>query len=70
MAQLRSERGLSNNLDVVAAEANLLAMQGRRLAALADLAVVNFSLRATIGILDPRKDLDAAPDAGTALHGS
>jgi outer membrane protein TolC len=70
VAQLRSERGLSNNLDVVAAEANLLAMQGRRLSALADLAVVNFSLRATIGILDPRKDLDAEPDAGTALHGS
>ena len=38
VAQLRFERGLSNNLDVVTAESNLLAAQGRRIQILADSA--------------------------------
>jgi outer membrane protein TolC len=57
VAQLRYERGLSNNLDVVTAESNLLSAEARRIATLADSAVAKLSLRAMLGILDPRKDL-------------
>ena len=39
VAQLRYENGLSNNLDVVTAEAGLLQAEGRRIQALADSAV-------------------------------
>jgi outer membrane protein len=60
VAQLRYERGLSNNLDVVTAESGLLAAEARRIAALADSAVAKLSLRAMLGILDPRKDLGSA----------
>jgi len=56
VAELRYQRGLSNNLDVVNAEANLLATQSRRISTLADLAVARLSLRVDMGILDPRKD--------------
>jgi outer membrane protein len=61
VARLRYERGLSNNLDVVTAETNLLTVETARILALADLAVTRLSLRATLGILDPRKD---AAEAG------
>jgi len=57
VAQLRYERGLSNNLDVVTAESNLLTLESRRIASLADSAVARLSLRAMLGILDPRKDV-------------
>ena len=57
VAQLRYERGLSNNLDVVTAESNLLTAESRRIATLADSAVARLSLRAMLGILDPRKDV-------------
>jgi outer membrane protein TolC len=57
VANLRFQRGLSNNLDLVNAEASLLAAQGRRLSVLADLAVARVSLRATLGTLDPRRDI-------------
>lgn len=57
VAQLRFQRGLSNNLDLVNAEAGLLAAQGRRVSVLADLAVARVSLRATLGTLDPRRDI-------------
>jgi outer membrane protein TolC len=57
VAQLRYERGLSNNLDVVTAESNLLAAESRRISALADSAVARLSLRAMLGILDPRADV-------------
>jgi outer membrane protein TolC len=63
VAQLRSERGLSDNLDVVTAEANLLAAESRRLSALAELAIGRLSLRATLGVLDPRRDI-ITPDGG------
>ena len=53
VAQLRYDRGLSNNLDLVAAEGGLLAAQGRRIAALAQSAVQQLKLRATMGVLDP-----------------
>ena len=56
VARLRYERGLSNNLDVVTAETNLLNIESLRILALADLATSRLSLRATVGILDPRKD--------------
>jgi outer membrane protein TolC len=64
VAQFRYERGLSNNLDVVTAEGNLLNAETRRISALAELAVARLSLRATLGILDPRKDITAAGDPG------
>jgi outer membrane protein len=56
VARLRYERGLSNNLDVVTAQTNLLNVESLRILALADLATSRLSLRATVGILDPRKD--------------
>ena len=59
IAQLRYERGLSNNLDVVTAEGNLLSAESRRISALADAAVSRLSLRALLGILDVRKDIAA-----------
>jgi outer membrane protein len=64
VARLRYERGLSNNLDVVTAETNLLSVESVRILALADLATTRLSLRATLGILDPRKDA-AEPAAAT-----
>jgi outer membrane protein len=64
VARLRYERGLSNNLDVVTAETNLLNVESLRILALADLATSRLSLRATLGILDPRKDaIDPVPGA-------
>ena len=59
VANLRYQRGLSNNLDVVSAEGNVLAAEGRRVGILAELAVARLSLRATLGTLDPRKDVTA-----------
>jgi outer membrane protein len=57
VAQERYERGLSNNLDVVTAESNLLTAESRRIATLADSALARLSLRAILGTLDPRKDV-------------
>jgi outer membrane protein len=57
LANLRYERGLSNNLDVVNAESNLLVTRARRLGILGQLAVARLQLRATEGILDPRTDV-------------
>jgi outer membrane protein TolC len=59
VAQLRYERGLSNNLDVVTAEAGLLAAESRRIQALADAAVARVRLRALVGVLNPRTDIGA-----------
>ena len=63
VASLRYQRGLSNNLDVVTAEGNVLSAQSRRLGILAELAVARLALRATLGILDPRKDLSGKTPA-------
>ena len=63
VADLRYQRGLSNNLDVVNAEGNLLAAEGRRLAVQAELALARLGLRATLGTLDPRKDVAVEPAA-------
>jgi outer membrane protein TolC len=57
VARFRYERGLATSLDLVAAEANLVAAEGRRIAASADVALTQFSLRAALGILDPRADM-------------
>ena len=57
VAQLRYETGLSNNLDVVTAEASLLQSEGRRIQALADSAVAELRLRAVLGIFNPRTDI-------------
>ena len=57
LASLRFQRGLSNNLDVVNAQAALLNATTRRLAVLADLAVSRLTLRATLGTLDVRTDV-------------
>jgi outer membrane protein len=54
VAQLRYERGLSNNLDIVTAEGTLLAAESRRIQVLADSAVAGLSLRAMLGTLNPR----------------
>lgn len=57
LAALRFQRGLSNNLDVVNAQANLLNATSRRLGVLADLAVARLDLLATLGTLDVRRDV-------------
>jgi outer membrane protein TolC len=66
VAQLRYERGLSNNLDVVTAESGLLMAESRRIQALADSAVARLRLRAVIGVLNPRIDIDP-PGVGRAV---
>ena len=63
VAQFRYDRGLSNNLDVVTAETNLLNAESRRVLTLAELALTRLRMRATVGILDPRSDMDGG-DAG------
>ncbi len=63
VAQFRYERGLSNNLDVVSAESNLLAAESRRIQALADAAVSRLRLRATLGVFNPRTDLSGTAPA-------
>jgi len=71
VAQFRYERGLSNNLDVVAAEGGLMLAESRRLSALAELALSRLSLRATLGILDVRQDIAstaAGQGAGKTTH--
>lgn len=57
VAQLRYETGLSNNLDVVTAEASRLQSESRRIQALADSAVAELRLRAVLGIFNPRTDI-------------
>ncbi len=59
VAQMRYSTGLSNNLDVVTAEGNLLAAESRRIQAVADSAVAELRLRALLGILNPRVDIGA-----------
>jgi outer membrane protein TolC len=60
VAQLRYENGLSNNLDVVTAEAGLLQAESRRIQALADSAVASLRLRAVLGIFNPRLDMSGS----------
>ncbi len=60
VAELRYQTGLSNNLDVVTAESALLAAEGRRIQALADAAVARLRLRAMLGVLNPRTDLEGS----------
>ncbi len=57
LATLRYQRGLSNNLDVVNAEANVMSARSRRIGLLASLAAARLQLRATLGSLDPRNDI-------------
>ena len=60
VAQLRYQNGLSNNLDVVNAEAGLLQSESRRIQALADSAVASLRLKAVLGVFDPRADISGA----------
>jgi outer membrane protein TolC len=66
VAQLRYDRGLSNNLDLVTAEGQLLAAEGRRIAALAQSAVQQLQLRSAMGVLDPAAEIGrpVPPPAG------
>jgi len=57
VAQLRFQNGLSNNLEVVTAEAGLLEAESRRIQALAESAVATLRLRAVLGIFNPRTDM-------------
>ena len=57
VSQLRYDRGLSNNLDLVTAEGQLLAAEGRRIAALAQSAVQQLQLRAAMGVLDAASEM-------------
>lgn len=64
VARARYDRGLSNNLDLVAAEGQLLAAEGRRISALAQAAVQELRLQAAMDVLDPRSVGATAPTAG------
>jgi len=57
LALLRFERGLSNNLDVVTAEGALVAARSRAASVRAELALARFRMRAAMGTLDPRVDV-------------
>jgi outer membrane protein TolC len=65
VAQLRYEEGLSNNLDVITAEGNLLNAEGRRIQALADLATMRLQFQAVLGTLDPRRSVANGTSART-----
>jgi outer membrane protein len=52
VAAERFQRGLSNNLDLIGAETDLLGARGRRVEAAAAVAVARLNLQATLGILD------------------
>ncbi len=56
VARLRYDRGLSNNLDVVTAESNLLGAESSVMLAAVDLAMNRLRLRAAMGVLDPLRD--------------
>jgi outer membrane protein TolC len=66
VATFRFQRGLANNLDVVNAEENVLSARSRQIGILAELAVARLALRATLGILDPRRELVEASTAPAA----
>jgi outer membrane protein TolC len=70
VAQLRYERGLSNNLDVVTAESGLLMAESRRIQALADSAVARLRLRALLGVLNPRMDIEGVTPATPRVRNS
>jgi outer membrane protein TolC len=61
VATFRYQAGLSNNLDVVSAETNLLDAESRRIAAAAESALAEINLRIVVGILDPRRDFAESP---------
>jgi len=63
VAQARYERGLSNNLDVVTAQVNLLNAESRLISVRAEQALGWLTFRATVGVFDPRRDVT---DAGFA----
>ena len=69
VAQLRYERGLSNNLDVVNAETSRLSADLRSYLAAADAAVADLRLRAVLGTLDPRRDLSGSAAPVSSLGG-
>lgn len=56
VARVRFERGLSNNLELVSAETDLLVAESRRITAAAAAAVARLHLKMTLGTLDPRND--------------
>ena len=53
LAQLRYERGVAGNFDVVDAESNLLAAEAARISAEIDQSLAALHLRRVIGVLDP-----------------
>lgn len=56
VSRARFERGLSNNLDLVSAETDLLLAESRRIAATAALAVAALNLDVLLGTMDPAHD--------------
>lgn len=61
VARVRFERGLSGNLDLVSAEADLLAAQSRRSSVAAALAVARLQVKAAMGTLNLATDFDQQP---------
>ena len=61
VARVRFERGMSGNLDLVSAEADLLAAQSRRSSVAAALAVARLQVKAAMGTLDLAADFQEQP---------
>jgi outer membrane protein TolC len=57
IASFRFQRGLSNSLEVVSAQATLRAAQSQEVASRAEVALARVALRAAMGVLDPRQDI-------------
>jgi len=58
VATLRFQRGLSNNLDLVSAQATLRGAESQEVAARAEVALARLGVRAATGVLDPRRDIN------------
>jgi outer membrane protein len=58
IATFRFQRGLSNSLEVVSAQGTLRGVQSQEVAARAEIALARIALRAAMGVLDPRQDIE------------
>ena len=58
VATFRFQRGLSDNLDLVSAQTTLRAAENREVAVRAEVALARLAVRAAVGRLDPRVDVN------------
>lgn len=58
IAHVRFERGLTNNLELISAETDLMAAEARKIAVLANLAIARLKLKHTLGTLNLAEDFE------------